>query len=280
MQIVITPKRIVITTLLCLFAYSSYSLFDIKRNYALCGFSEKCEYKSRVAYADNAYFYRERRKVYKCLESCINSSGKISYPMYPTVEEEKLIEEKHFPERTVDVLQIGDDSFIVINNYGTEIRIKEAGKERLLTCIPECYLVDLDNMYYEDGYLYALSRRNKNWSKDVDCSFWARGSYNSDQRLIDNDVIMKIDISNDTCEFLYQTNDKRDRIVGYSTDTIAIANRSLLTIKNINDNSVYKRYFLGIKSNYIFEVCNNRIFVWDGSYKLIGSYDMQADMKE
>lgn len=281
MQIVITPKRIIVIALICLFIYGAYSLFDIKRTYTLNGFSDKCIYKDCVAYVDNAYCYVNDGRWYKCFNACIDDSGKVNNAMFLTEEESKIIMQKSlYSQNKTNELKLSDDLYAFLNEYGTELWIKEDGNKRRLTCVPDSFLLHIDNMYYENGFLFALSRKNVNWAKDVQCSLWAKGHYNSEQRLIKQDIIIKIDIFNDICEFLYRTDNERERIVSYNENTIATVKGSVLTIRSLKDNSVYNRHFIGIRSDYCFEVCNNRLFVWDGSYELIGSYDTNCETKE
>ena len=275
MKTVITPKRIIVTVIVFLFAYGAYSLFDINRKYELNGFSDKCIYKNYVDYVDNAYYYLDGKKRYKCLNVHIDNSDKISTARVLTDEEaDEFIQNHLYSISENKELKIGEDLYVFLNKYGTELLIKEKGIERHLTCIPDSFLLDVDNMYYENGLLYALSRKNINWEKDVNCSLWAKGSYASEQRLIKQDAIMKIDIFNDKCEILYKTDNERERIVGYSENAIATVKGSVLTIRSIKDTSVHKKHFLGIRKYYSFEVCKNRLFVWDGKYKLTGSYEL------
>ena len=292
----------IISAILMFLIYCICANYYFSRSYSIEKFNDNCKISSRVYFAKDKYFYGHgdgfyvkdtgrEKKISENVDGChgivLENDNLYVRFKYGAIEKINTVtnELEHFQTKVGDplrdlflsysygrTLHFGDDIELFVDNLGFQKYYINDGMRYELTSIPSHYLASFKNMYYKNGYVYALLQ-NTDTSPP-------HGGYNAFQRVHHTDAIAKIDVRADTCEILYETDSKDDRIVAYTEDMLVLANNNKLIFKNLKNNTIERTERMKIRHDYIFEVCNNRIFVWDGSYKLIGSYDMQADMKE
>ena len=65
--------------------------------------------------------------------------------MFLTEEESKIIMQKSlYSQNKTNELKLSDDLYAFLNEYGTELWIKEDGNKRRLTCVPDSFLLNIE----------------------------------------------------------------------------------------------------------------------------------------
>lgn len=136
-----------------------------------------------------------------------------------------------------------------------------SGESCQIASIPDNYMVNINNLYCENGYVYVLLQDNIETSQYI--------NYNIKQKLHNKDAIARINIYDDTCELLYETSSKRERIVAFNGNDIILLRKCNLIKKNMASGKEIILTHLNSNKDYIFEMCGDYVFVWDGELSFI-----------
>ena len=154
---------------------------------------------------------------------------------------------------------------VVNENNSDQLLIhNQAGDEIDKINIPDGYAYIPQNVFSDDKYIYMLIQAQNGYN--------AIGYYNLSQKRHKSEAIVKYDIENKSFSFIYETNNKYERIVGYKDDTIICLHNNYLYSLNVNSGK--KERIAKIKAdNAEFEICFDRIFIWNDS-DFIGAFSI------
>lgn len=159
-----------------------------------------------------------------------------------------------------------NDSIIITSDDGyKQMNVYSEGGNLVDTIdIPENYSYISQNVYSDDNSIYMLIQKQKGNN--------AIGYYNLPQNRHKLDALVKYNLENDTFSFIYTSNNKYERIVGYKENYIICLYNNLLYRINIHTKEKDKIAKINL-SNAIFEICFNKIFIWNDS-EYICSYNI------
>lgn len=131
--------------------------------------------------------------------------------------------------------------------------------------MPKDYTYIPANVYDDTKSIYMLLQC-QNGTKSF-------GFYNLSQKRHKSDMIIKYDIESGNFETVYKSDNKHERIIGYKNGYIILLHNNCLY--RINENTKEKEKLSQTDfSEAVFEVCYDKIFVWDSGNRYICSYDI------
>ena len=159
-----------------------------------------------------------------------------------------------------------NDSIIITSDYGyKQMNVYNEGGNLIDTIdIPENYSYISQNVYSDDSSIYMLIQKQKGNN--------AIGYYNLPQSRHKLDALVKYDLGNGRFSFIYTSDNKYERIVGYKENyIICLYNNSLYRV-DIHTKEKDKIAKINL-SNATFEICFNKVFIWNDS-EYICSYNI------
>jgi hypothetical protein len=164
---------------------------------------------------------------------------------------------------------------------------KNIGIQSFLT-LPDSYYFYSNNIVIESGKFLALIQKTD--------SPHVIGYYNVPGKFHQADALISIDIETGEFEYIYETTKKNERIVGYAKDHVYLFKKGLkpFFFSRENPDAIYRvdlrtgeeglfHAFEQASTNYTFEVCGEKIFVWGdknnyNDHDFIGAYDLYGNL--
>lgn len=166
-----------------------------------------------------------------------------------------------------NLLYFSNDKIIVSDEKFKDQELLSYNKDGTLENtinIPEKYSCIPQNIYCDNTNIYMLLQSQDGYN--------FIGYYNLPQRRHKTDAVVKYDTEKGIFEFIYETRSKYERIVGYKDGFIICLRNNRLYHIDPNTREKEKSEKINI-SNAVFEICGNKIFVWDDN-KFYNAYDM------
>lgn len=147
---------------------------------------------------------------------------------------------------------------VTSDESGKKLRVYKNGILSDTIDMPENYSYIPQNVFGSEEDIYILVQEQNGYG--------AIGYYNLSQKKHIKDAIIKYSLKSGTVDFVYNSTDKQERIVGYKdNDVICLKKRKLY---QINISTQKKDEIAEInESDTEFEMCFNKIFMWNnGKY--------------
>lgn len=207
--------------------------------------------KDITIFQDGIYTYLYNNNSYKSFCGVVDENNNIIFRSNDQPNKNLL----YFNE---DIIIVSDE------NYNNLLSYNKSGTVENIVNIPEGYSYIPQNIYSDEKGVHMLIQSQK--------GYLAIGYYNLPQNRHRSDAIIKYDVENGRFDFIYETKNKYERIIGYKDDVIICLHHNNLYRINAN---THKKESLGKinVSNAMFEMCGNKIFVWNDN-KYYGAYDV------
>lgn len=233
--------------------YTDYKVLQINNNDKYTFSEQNNSGNERIGIFDHGgdYKYFCNNTKYKSFCGVVNENNSVVFRSNDMINNNLLF----FDDKIIITSDENGDQLLIHN---------QAGDEMDKINIPDGYAYIPQNVFSDDKYIYMLIQAQNGYN--------AIGCYNLSQKRHKSDAIVKYDIENKSFSFIYETNNKYERILGYKDDTIICLHNNYLYSLNVNSGK--KERIAKIKAdNAEFEICFDRIFVWNDK-DLIGDYSI------
>ena len=233
--------------------YTDYKVLQINNNDKYTFSEQNNSGNERIGIFDHGgdYKYFCNNTKYKSFCGVVNENNSVVFRSNDMINNNLLF----FDDKIIITSDENGDQLLIHN---------QAGDEMDKINIPDGYAYIPQNVFSDDKYIYMLIQAQNGYN--------AIGYYNLSQKRHKSDAIVKYDTVNNSFNFIYETNNKYERIIAYKDNAVIYLHNDYLCRLNINSGK--KERITRINAdNAEFEICFNRIFVWNDK-DLIGDYSI------
>lgn len=159
--------------------------------------------------------------------------------------------------RLADNLLYADDNSIITSDFNCKHLLSYDTNGNLINKIylPEGFSYIPSNVYYDTNSIYLLMQSQKG-NQTI-------GYYNLPQTVHKSDALLKYNVNQESFEYIYKSKNKDERIIGYKDGYILLTYKDNIYKMKEGTNNKEKISSLNKEKDVVFEICGDRIFVWN-----------------